>query len=228
MKKIIPTICLSLAVLGVASNLYAHPASTEYVNQRINETVNALVSQITELRVKPHVIGETYQGGVIFFVDDTGLHGLIAAKRDANEGLGVQWKNGETGEKVTNAKASGIGAGAVNTKLIIAEQTDDFQEGNFAALSAASYSVSADGETPCSMDYSVSQICYSDWSLPSIYELDLMHRNLGEKGGFAASSYWSSTELGVNEAWLKDMQTGVQSLSDKANALGLVRAIRLF
>lgn len=214
---------LAFLIACLSSNALANYASKEYVDKQVNTAVTNLSKEIDAIRVNPHVIGETYQGGIIFFVDDTGLHGLIAAKQDANEGQAVQWKNGETGEKITNAHANGLFAGAINTKLIIGQQTMDVQEGNFAALSAANYSAQADGNSPCSSD----SICYGDWSLPSIYELNLMQKNLSPLGILNATSYWSSTEGSVNEAWIVDMQTGSKSLCDKAS-LALVRAVRAF
>jgi hypothetical protein len=232
---------LSATVIGsfvFINSIYASPASTDYVNQRIAETsatlnsviqqaVTTLITDMNELRIPSHKIGERYQGGLVFFVDDTGLHGLIAAMRDANAGAGIQWQNGESGEKTTNARASGVGAGANNTKLIIAQQTIDYQGGNFAALAASNYSVSADGETPCTTKAD-SITCYGDWYLPSVYELDLMRNNLQMVGGFAFKPYWTSTEVTVTEAWAEDISTGSQSVIDKANTDALVRAIRAF
>lgn len=232
----------SAALSNYASKDYVdnriHVATSSLLTQ-INTAINTLLTQlidttnnlnnkIDEARITPHVIGEIYQGGIIFFVDDTRLHGLIAAKHDANDGQGVQWKNGETGEKVTNARANGLGAGAGNTRIIISAQTIDRQSGNFAALTTTNYSISSDGDTPCTTDANLSMNCYGDWYLPSIYELDLMRLNIGQQGGFAIAPYWSSTESGVSQAWLEDMQTGVQSMSDKANSSALVRAIRSF
>lgn len=66
-----------------------------------------------------HHIGEEHNGGIIFWVDETGQHGLIASKTDLNNNQGIQWRNGESGNKVTNARADGIYAGESNTKLII-------------------------------------------------------------------------------------------------------------
>jgi predicted small secreted protein len=230
---------ISVLLASMSTPIFAHPASTEYVNQRINEAnatltnsikqaVMDLTNTINGLRIANHYIGEKYQGGVVFFVDDTGLHGLIAAIKDANDGAPLQWQNGESGEKITNAQANGVGAGATNTKLIIAQQTIDYQSGNFAALAASNFSVLADGQTPCSTRVDATQTCYGDWYLPSAYELDLIHTNLQTQGGFANQFYWSSTESTVTEAYGQDIQTGTQSLMDKANTQGLVRAIRAF
>ena len=217
-----------ISSLSYHAHAFSNYASKEYVDSKVINITNSLNKQIDEVRISPHFIGESYQGGMIFWVDDTGIHGLIAAKHDANDGVGLQWKNGESGEKIVNARGVGIGSGQSNTRLIIAQQTIDYQPGNFAALAAANFSVLADGTTPCANQADQSHICYGDWYLPSIYELDLMYRNLGEKGHFSPTTYWSSTEYGVSEAWLEAFQTGMQSLSDKSNASALVRAIRAF
>jgi len=39
-------------------------------------------------------IGELYQGGIVFYVDVDGQHGLIAARADQNGGALIQWSNG--------------------------------------------------------------------------------------------------------------------------------------
>jgi hypothetical protein len=167
-----------------------------------------------------HHLGEAYQGGLIFFVDETGLHGLIAAREDASPGL--SWQNGEGGEKIVNAQGNGLFAGESNTRLIIAQQTIDYQQGNFAALAAATYT----SEPSCTME----ALCYGGWSLPSLYELALMHRNLALQGlgGFAKAVYWSSTEAGITEAWAFDFKTGETIRSDKAMDSLRIRPIRAF
>lgn len=177
-----------------------------------------------------HHIGEEYNGGIVFWVDGTGQHGLIASKVDLNDNQGVQWRNGESGNKVTNARADGIYAGESNTRLIIAQQTIDNQSGTFAALLAANYRVLSDGITPCSVGSSLSEPCYGGWYLPSAFELTLLHSNLHTQGisAFAPSHYWSSTEASVGEAWLQNFSTGELVTSGKSNTLGHVRVVSRF
>lgn len=210
-----------LVICSFASKSQANPASTDYVNRKINDlqttfslalqqVTASLGSEINGLRKQPHRMGEIYQGGRIFFVDSTGEHGLITALTDANEGVGISWQNGESGEKITNAQASGINAGINNTRLAIAAQTMDWQNGNFAALAAMRFSVLADGRTPCTTKADNPYPCYGDWYLPSIYELDLMRLNLQPITANATALYWSSTEISVTEAWAEDINTGEQ------------------
>jgi hypothetical protein len=177
-----------------------------------------------------HQIGEMYHGGIIFWLDDTGDHGLVASKTDVNKGQGLQWRNGESGNKTTNAKGDGIGAGESNTQIIIAQQTIDHQAGNFAALIAANYRVSADGESPCPTPVSISSTCYGGWYLPSAFELSLMRNNISQQGlaTFTPDYYWSSTESTSSTAWMINFATGEQVANPKSSTLGQIRAISRF
>ncbi|HAT4390781.1 TPA: DUF1566 domain-containing protein [Legionella pneumophila] len=200
------------------------PAGTYTAGEGISISNGEIKTTLT------HYIGEEYNGGIIFWVDKTGQHGLIASKTDLNNNEGIQWRNGESGNKVTNARADGIYAGESNTKLIIAQQTIDNQSGTFAALLAANYRVLGDGITPCPNPTTESPTCYGGWYLPSAYELTLLHNNLQRQGisTFAPDYYWSSTESSVGEAWLQNFSTGELMASGKASTLGHVRAVSRF
>jgi hypothetical protein len=115
-------------------------------------------------------IGQFYQGGIIFWLDATGQHGLIAATAD--QGTGIPWYNGSY--TTTNSVRDGIGSGMYNTERIIANQG----VGSYAAQLCANYQ---GGE-------------YGDWYLPSKYELNLLYLQKAAVGGFANAYYWSSCE----------------------------------
>ena len=156
-------------------------------------------------------IGDTYQGGIIFYLDATGCHGLIAAPSD--QSTGIQWYNGSY--SVTNAVRDGIGAGEFNTERIIANQLT----GAYAAQICANYQGGN----------------YGDWYLPSKYELNLMYLNIGQGnalglgnvGNFSSSLYWSSTEIGGYDAWRQYFYDGNQNNRNKDFTLN-VRAVRAF
>ena len=163
-----------------------------------------------------HKIGEIYGGGIVFYVYDGGLHGLIAALADQN--TGTQWYNGIF--KVTGATGDGVGAGAMNTAMIVAAQIDDAPSGKFAAKLCADYSVkAADGVT------------YGDWYLPSKTELNLLHE---QKYVVGASDYlyWSSTEsdsyYASHYAWGQDFFFCYPVEGNKHDQSFRVRAVRAF
>jgi hypothetical protein len=70
---------------------------------------------------------------------------------------------------------------------------------------------------------------YSDWHLPTKDELNSVYVNLKQVGvgGFAADSYWSSSENGRSFAWLQNFAKGVQDDNYKGDTF-YVRAIRAF
>lgn len=63
-------------------------------------------------------LGDFAQGGIVFWVDETGQHGLVAAKED--QSTGVRWYAGTFGS--TMARGDGPYAGETNTSIIIAAQ----------------------------------------------------------------------------------------------------------
>jgi hypothetical protein len=134
----------------------------------------------------PHYIGESYGGGKVFYVYDNGQHGLIAATSDQSSGIG--WINGVY--KLTGTMGDGLGAGAMNTALIVASQIGDDQNGNFAAKLCADY-----------INILSYGIHYGDWYLPSSYELNLLYTQRFVVGGFTEDAYyWSSSETAVDGA----------------------------
>ena len=156
-------------------------------------------------------IGDTYQGGIIFYLDASGCHGLIAAPND--QSTGIQWYNGTYTN--TTAFSSCVGCGDGNTSAIVYSQG----AGSYAAKTC--YDLSLGG--------------YNDWYLPSKYELNLMYQNIGQGnalglgnvGGFASNLYWSSTENDFNDAWVQDFANGSQNNGIK-NLPTYVRAVRAF
>ena len=66
------------------------------------------------------------------------------------------------------------------------------------------------------------------WRLPTKYELNVLYENKDEIGGFSnVTSYWSSTEYGLNSAWLQYFRDGEQR-SRLKNGICSVRAVRAF
>ena len=63
------------------------------------------------------------------------------------------------------------------------------------------------------------------WRLPTREELHLMWLNKDNIGGFAAASYWSSSEYNFYFAWGQGFASGLQNTGNKLNTT-YVRAVR--
>lgn len=134
-------------------------------------------------------IGDRAQGGIVFWVDETGEHGLVAAPEDQSEA--IRWDHGvgrhtipnpprEVNDLITMARGNGIGAGQMNTSVIVSRYGYGDGE-SYAARLCAELELSG----------------YGDWYLPSPAELFLMDENLFQNGlGNIAPStnYWTSQE----------------------------------
>ena len=149
-------------------------------------------------------IGDTHQGGIIFYLDGNG-GGLVAASFDQYSS--AEWGCDET--LISGADGTAIGTGSQNTI--------DIEAGCSTTGTAADICVNYTDGT------------YSDWFLPSKDELDMMFVNLHFQGlgGFAAFAYWSSTESGSYNAWVQYFFNGGQNLNYKVNGTS-VRAVRAF
>jgi hypothetical protein len=158
-----------------------------------------------------HHINESYGGGIVFYVYDNGQHGLIASPVD--QGL-IQWYNGQS--RATGSTGDGLGAGAMNTAMIVATQMTDNYTGNFAAKVCADYSVTVNG------------ITYGDWYLPSKYELELLYLEWPFIPGIhSTSAYQSSTEDTKDNYWGVNFSNNTY-FSNLKNISAFVRAIRSF
>ena len=160
-------------------------------------------------------IGDVVNGGVVFWLDSTGQHGLVVAFSDV--ATSVEWGcNGTNLLNVPNVPWNGgnpagsgaeIGDGFNNTNNILKDCATAP-----AALAARSYG--------------------PDWFLPSAKELNQMYINkttLEGVSGFTAFSgyYWSSTEVDNDYAWIQFFNFGDQSYNYKDTNFS-VRAVRAF
>ena len=85
---------------------------------QINEGDAATANWVSLSSADTHAIGDSFGGGIVFFVYDGGQHGLIAATTD--QSASIRWYGGSYTN--TRARADGIGAGLNNTAIIIANQ----------------------------------------------------------------------------------------------------------
>ena len=158
---------------------------------------------------KSQIIGCNYQGGIVFYVDGTGEHGLVAATEDI-EGT-YQW--GCYGTELTGADGQAIGTGYQNTLDIVS----GCSETPIAASEALAYE--SEG--------------YSDWYLPSKDEQIEMYSTIGTGGpegsigGFENDWYWSSSGNYNGTAWTVYFNNG-NSTNYGKDSTGRVRVIRAF
>jgi hypothetical protein len=129
----------------------------------------------------------------------------------------VQWSNGLDG--FLGIINDGLYAGETNTALIIDAIRASNPSGNYAAKVCDNYFVMEDG------------VGYSDWYLPSVFELNLLYAQKDAIGSFDESTcYWSSCE-GDNSNFsiilIKNFHTGEVAVDGKINYYR-VRAVRAF
>jgi hypothetical protein len=156
-------------------------------------------------------IGKNYQGGIIFYLDETGKHGLIAAPVD--QSTGSYWDS-HLFSKAT-LTGSEIGTGKLNTASILATQNSE----GYAAKLCDNLIIGR----------------YKDWYLPSKDELNLMYHNIGRGaadlmkniGQFSKGNYWTSSEYNRFKAWHQSFDNGNQNTYNKRTTFH-VRAIRSF
>jgi len=187
--------------------------------QAIQDTASQIRADIPTIIT--YSVGDFAQGGIVFWVDETGQHGLVCAKEDQSTGL--RWYAGTFG--YTQAKGDGPYAGEANTSIIIAAQVAIGDDGNtYAARICNELQITEGGKT------------YGDWYLPSKMELDLMYQNrvtinatAVANGGssFLGYLYWSSTEESNIRAWYHHFGLNIQNYINK-NYTARVRAVRAF
>ncbi len=150
-------------------------------------------------------IGRAYKGGRIFYIDDTGQHGLIG-----DTILTAEWVPWDC-DTIWSVTATGYGTGMANTAALA----------NTCNANGAAHICNNLGRNG-----------YNDWYLPSKDELNLLylHKNLFNRPN---DMYWSSSEYPdlinyqASGIWAHNFQTGQQQ---KTNILSTImaRAIRSF
>jgi len=160
----------------------------------------------TKLDGTTHAIGESYGGGIVFYIYDGGQHGLIAATTD--QSTGVVWTTSAFQSTVCNATRDGVNSGFANTERISIQPVS----GSYAAQVCAAYQGGN----------------FGDWYLPSKSELYLLYLRKNTVGGFANNYYWSSTEYNNIGAWEQDFSSGGLQGPAFKNLTYYVRAIRAF
>jgi len=157
----------------------------------------------------PLAVGDSYGGGIIFYLDGTGEHGLIAATADQSSGL--QWTTSTYQNVTVPGGATSLTDGLANSNAIVAQAGAGI---TYAAGLCRAYSATGDGGL-------------NDWYLPSKDELNNLYLNKDAIGGFDSGYYWSSSEYFDYSAWRQYFPTGTQYNASKSHAYRF-RAVRAF
>ena len=202
----------SWSFISVISGLT--PTTTYYVRAYATNSAGTAYGNELSFTTATFVIGQSYQGGKIAYIDSTGLHGLIASEYDENQ---APW--GCYGVSISGAGGSAIGTGNQNTIDIMNGCGEEFN------TTLAGIAARICGEK--------TSYPYSDWHLPSLDELNQLYINRVAIGGFNTNAsgfsawYWSSTEYNANNAIFKDFYNGSQSYNGKESQLKF-RPVRYF
>jgi hypothetical protein len=151
---------------------------------------------------EPLYIGESYGGGIIFYIDGTGRHGFVCAPTD--QSTGALWGCDSTEIGGTSGY---LGTGQANTTAIV----NGCGETGYAARICDELELNG----------------YNDWFLPSVSDLWTIWSQKDLIGGISDASYWSSTEYNGTYAYTHDFTNGGEYYIRK-NVLNYVRAARAF
>jgi TolB-like protein len=224
---------ITVRVLDVSTGQFSHSAN-DFMGSGSRDMYNGINGLMSKFvagmssegdRVTQTASSKTYNvgdfgpaGGFIFYdkgVFSNGWRYLEAAPAETE--FTAQWGAYERDVTGTN---TGVGFGKRNTELIVERLRTLGENGKAAQLCV---SLDFDG--------------YKDWFLPSKDELDLMYKNLKQKGlgGFKTVQdstnythwYWSSSQTRTGNTWFQRFSDGGQESGNKSYT-NSVRAVRAF
>ena len=163
-------------------------------------------------------IGSFYQGGYVFYLDESGKHGFVCSDKDLGNAI---W-----GNEIEIATNKELGTGKENSQAILNEASTVM--GGFFGLTRKPLLTAA------RLCLELNSNGYNDWFLPSLEELKLMCINLHVPVlvSFKGGEYWTSSSNAYDYAdsiffYFRISGSCIASRKNKTNELS-VRAIREF
>jgi hypothetical protein len=184
--------------------------------EKISEILNKIKKQVNADVLQ---IGMKYAGGIVFYIDETGKHGLVCAEIDFF-GDALWGCDGDIG---ANEDGLANGYGMRNTKKIVENASWFIEKGFFSTTKKPA-------PTAARLCLESKLNGFSDWYLPTNEELKLMYKNLYKNvlGNFKLNTYWSSTDYNQKwSAWALSFKDGVAFDNVKSHK-NYVRAVRAF
>jgi hypothetical protein len=183
-----------------------NPSTTYYVRSYAKNSNGVVVyGNEVSYTTASIIIGSSIAGGIVFYIDGTGQHGLVCAPSD-EQGYFEWGCNGSYFGSISHT----VGTGHYGIHLIISQCS----ERPIAASVCDDLVLNG----------------YSDWYLPNWGELQLLYSNLLGQGigGFShLDIYWSSSEFNGSIAYSVNFSNGLSYPNSKANNYR-VRAVRAF
>jgi hypothetical protein len=194
--------------------------------EKIQSSIDAIKMELNADKLQ---IGKKYEGGIVFYLDKTGNHGLVCSEIDFGE---AQWGGCGIGDSerkmyIPFNTSDNLGEGMMNTKLIAKNANFNivgfFSSRKETILTAAELCLKSNHNG------------YNDWYLPNNNEFREIINNLVQKGvknfhmnTMNSACYWSSSgdTWGV-QAFAFDISRKQMELRGKA-AICWVRGIRKF
>jgi hypothetical protein len=204
LRALSAALCVMFSSHGFAAA--SNPVSTAFVDRMILETIENsrlragngisiiadIIADVNDIGVAPELaIGELYQGGVVFYLDDTKRHGLavaISATGNASTYSSTSPVTSPAARLYT--QANGVGAGAMNSVALNNSQSVS-SLANGSAVAGASLALNASATTgqsgACDLPVAsapsgdvagVVTDCVGGWYLPSVHEMFLLADSL--------------------------------------------------
>ncbi|MGE5458349.1 MAG: hypothetical protein ACM3RX_08335 [Methanococcaceae archaeon] len=189
-------------------------------------------SSFTNKEIQQHFVGELYGGGIVFFVEKSGKHGLAASLDD----VGTETRFFSNSiyiipDDSQRRKNSEVAEPSAPVQKLKTNEWDGFK--NTEMFVTAGHDV---GAASICKEYNAGN--YTSWYLPAVKELEklitakevinsILDTDNDQNTQGLSGSYWSSslTRQGFNDIWA--YKDGIKMIRSKDNALN-VRAIRRF